>query len=83
MKRCVCFVCVFFLLLYCGSIVCATAESKSKEEVEREIGAEIEKYIDSLDLDEFEKYLHTLESSEEMRGGVKGLISGFVKSRMT
>ncbi len=79
MKRCVCFVCVFFLLLYCGSIVCATAESKSKEAVEREIGAEIEKYIDSLDLDEFEKYLHTLESAEEMRGGVKGLISGFVK----
>ena len=82
MKRRVALICVFFLLLYGGSVFCAVAESKTKEEVEGAVGAEIEKYVDSLDLSDFENYLQTLQAPEELKGGVKGLIGRFVKGEI-
>ena len=82
MKRRVALICVFFLLLYGGSVFCAVAESKTKEEVEGAVGAEIGKYVDSLDLSDFENYLQTLQAPEELKGGVKGLIGRFVKGEI-
>ncbi|MBR5987343.1 MAG: hypothetical protein IK037_02130, partial [Clostridia bacterium] len=82
MKRRVALICVFFLLLYGGSVFCAVAESKTKEDVEGAVGAEIEKYVDSLDLSDFENYLQTLQAPEELKGGVKGLIGRFVKGEI-
>ena len=73
---------LLFLLLYAGSTIPAIAENKTKEEVEGEISAEIERYVDSIDLSEFEKYVQSLEASEEMKGGVKNLVYRFVKGEV-
>ena len=82
MKRRSALILFFFLLLYAGSALFATAESKTKEEVEAEIGAEVERYVDSIDLTEFENYVKSLEAPAEMKGGVKSLIYRFVSGEV-
>ena len=82
MIRRIVLIALLFLLLYAGSTIPAIAENKTKEEVEGEISAEIERYVDSIDLSEFEKYVQSLEASEEMKGGVKNLVYRFVKGEV-
>ena len=61
----------------------AFAQSKSEEEVQAEIGSEIEKYIESLDLNEFDRFLQSVDLPDGMQNtSVKGLISSFVEGKV-
>ena len=73
---------LFVALLFGSTTVFAFAQSKTKEEVEIEIGAEVERYVDSLDLTDFEAYVESMEMPDEMRGGVHGLIMKFVNGEV-
>lgn len=74
---------IMFVFLLGSSCETALAQNKSEEEVREEIGAEIERYTDSLDLGEFESFLQELELPDDMRGtSVRGLIEGFVKGKI-
>ncbi len=73
---------LLFAVLFASTSGFASAQSKTKEEVEGEIGAEIERYIDSLDLADFEEYVKSMEMPEEMSGGVRGLIMKFVNGEV-
>lgn len=78
-KKYLLWILLFSILLFGVSSDVVSAESRTQEEVEEEIGQEIEKYIDSLDLSEFEKFLSELEGPEEIKeSGVKTLINAFV-----
>ena len=72
-----------FILFFVTSTVTTYAESKTQEEVEAELGAEVEKYIDSLDLSEFESYLASLDAPSELSGtGLREVIRAFVKGEI-
>ncbi len=78
-KKYLLWILLFSILLFGVSSDVVSAESRTQEEVEEEIGQEIEKYIDSLDLSEFEKFLSELEAPEEIKeSGIKTLINAFV-----
>ena len=81
MKRCIllCFLAAFVLFFTSNSGV-SLAESRTQEEVQEELGSEIERYIDSLDLGEFERFIEDIEAPAELSaGGAKNLINAFVK----
>lgn len=70
--------CLAVFLFSCRESV-ALAESKTHEEVEKEIEKEVGRYIDSLDLSEFEAFLSETETPEDWDGrGLKGLISRWI-----
>lgn len=78
-KRFFLWITIFAALLLSMTATIASAESVTQEEVEEEIGQEVEKYIDSLDLSEFEKFLSELEAPDEIKNsGAKSLIKAFV-----
>ena len=84
MKRKAAFVLLLFLFLYALSGSVALAESKSKEEVEGEVLGEVEKYVDSLDLGEFQSFLTELDAPDDFKNlslssYVKKIVSGDVK----
>ncbi|MBQ7713213.1 MAG: stage III sporulation protein AE [Clostridia bacterium] len=73
----------FSVLLFFVSTDHAMAENKSKEEIEAELGAEVERYVDSLDLSEFESYLSSLDAPSSLsEQGIRGLIKDFVKGEI-
>ena len=73
------FFALFFLLTGKGI---AFAET-SKEEVEEKIETEIGEYVDSLDLDEFEKYIRSLEGTEGWKSSsLSETITRFTKGEL-
>ena len=77
---------LFFLALimfFLRPTAVSCAENKSKEEVEKEIESEIERYVDSLDLSEFEAYLETLDTPSDFSDrSIRSLIGKFVKGEI-
>lgn len=74
-----CFI-AFIVLFFSVNCNVTFAESRTKEEVEEQLGNEIQRYIDSLDLGEFERFIKDLEAPDELtEGGAKNLINSFVK----
>ena len=70
------------LLLAASSNSVVFAESKSVEEVEEELGEEVEKYIDSLDLSEFQSFLEEIDLKDGSDQGVRGFIKSFIKGKV-
>ena len=82
-RRIVMILMMTIFLLSFGSNDIVQAESKTQEEVEEEISSEVEKYLDSLDLSEFEAFIAQSELPDEMReGGLRGVISAFVEGKV-
>ena len=74
-----CFI-AFIVLFFSANGAVALGESRTQEEVEEQLGNEIQRYIDSLDLGEFERFIKDLEAPDELtKGGAKDLINSFVK----
>ena len=85
MKKKFALVCLLFLLLYplLGGAV-SLAETKSKAEVEGNVMSEVEKYVESLDLEPFRTFLSELDAPEDfknlsMTAYVKKIVSGELK----
>ena len=64
----------FFLILiatlalfFCGNAVFAEAENKSAEDVEREVIAEVERYVDSLDLGDLHDFIQGLDAPNGLK----------------
>ena len=74
---------VLLLFLAAPSLLSAGAETTSQAEVEAELGREVEKYIESLDLSEFEAYLTSLDTPTDLsKRGVRDLIRALVKGEI-
>ena len=79
MKRALLLICVFVSLFSFMDGGRAVAETKSQREIERELGAEIERYVDALDLSEFEKFIEEEDLSDEVgKHGLRGMINAFI-----
>lgn len=69
------------LLLLVGGLLFpnAIAEDKTLEELEKELGENIDNKIDDLDLSEFEKFLKNIDSVYVSDGNVKQLLEDIIK----
>ena len=80
MKYRILLIIVFFFLLF-GCVSEETfAVGRSEEEIEQEIDNEIDRYVDSIDLEDFERFLEESDAPTELKsGGVRSLIAAFTK----
>ena len=88
MRKKVAIVFLFFILIYALSGPFALAESKSKEDVEGQVMDQVEKYVDSLDLGEFQSFLSELDAPDDLKNVslgsfIKQIVSGEIKLSFT
>ena len=85
MKRTVCLIALFCLFVWTlTASPFAYAESKSAEEMDEAIGEQVGKYIDSLDLGDFENFLNDLDAPDDWKNlSIRELISGVVNGNFS
>lgn len=71
------------VLFFFGSTTQAMAENKSEEEVQAEINEEVERYLDSLDIGEFDRFLQSLELPDDMKNrSSRSLLGDFIRGEI-